>query len=352
MLFRSVEIGGGIILPDAIQKIGINSLGSWSHETIQGIPYAPRLNMMLHFKNRKPELKEMYKANILPVFEDDFEEYSLQKAAELTEKYKDDSMVIGYFMDNELPFYKEQLSLSLDLEHTNKQWLEANKWMTERYGSDYSIDSISTEDEKEYQGYVCEKYYEVVSKAIRAHDKNHLLLGTRFHGAAKSHKQIMLAAGKYTDVISVNYYGKWEPDTENLALWLQQANKPFIITEFYVKGADTKLGNLNGAGWEVQTQADRAIFFENFVIKLMKSPGFVGYNWFRYIDNNQTNKGIISASYEWYPEMQAAFLNINRDIYRLRSHLLYGNVNYDGWVPGPAVPTVPIFPGRNPPKRP
>jgi hypothetical protein len=139
----------------------------------------------------------------------------------------------------------------------------------------------------------------------------------------------MTAAGKYTDLISVNYYSEWEPDNVKLDMWLAKGNKPFFISEFYVKGNDLGLANGNGAGWLVATQTDRAKFYENFVLKLMKHPGCAGYHWFRYIDNHQTNKGVMDSTYKWFQPMVDAFKRINKDIYRLRSQLWFGNVNYN-----------------------
>lgn len=52
--------------------------------------------------------------------------------------------------------------------------------------------------------------------------------------------------------------------------------KPFLITEWYVKGEDSGLPNATGAGWNVPTQDDRGIFYENFCLQLLLQPYSVG----------------------------------------------------------------------------
>ena len=46
--------------------------------------------------------------------------------------------------------------------------------------------------------------------------------------------------------------------------WGEWSGKPFLITEWYVKGEDSGLPNATGAGWNVPTQDDR-----NFLRKLL-----------------------------------------------------------------------------------
>jgi hypothetical protein len=97
-------------------------------------------------------------------------------------------------------------------------------------------------------------------------------------------------------------------------------DKPFFVTEFYAKAEDSGLGNDSGAGWLVPTQEDRARFFENFTLALIEHPGCVGYHYFRYIDNNDSNKGLLDMNYNWWEPMKNSFYNVARDIYGLREY--------------------------------
>ena len=326
---NSVVPGGGFDLPNDIKSFGINVMGSWSDESISNMPYTPRWNIMLGFKNTTTELSNLYASDILPVFEDNFESYVDERAKDIAE-YTTDSYVLGHFSDNELPFHKNQLSLSLGLDNDNAQFIEANAWMQNKYGNNYDLSDITTPDEDAYKGHVVETYYRIVSEAIKRYDPNHLFLGTRIHSSGKYNEDILAAAGKYTDVISINYYGAWEPDNSTTNTWNDVGEKPILITEFYTKAEDSDLPNTDGAGWLVETQQNRSDFFENFALKLLGCKSCVGWHWFRYIDNNDSNKGVLSENYDAYSTLQNSMAQIAQNIYPLRSQLLYGNLDFNG----------------------
>lgn len=328
---NSVENGGGISLPTELKNMGINTMGCWSDETIKGMAYTPRFNVLNSFKNSSDRLKAMYELTILPVFEPDFASFCQNLAKTSLTPYLKDPWVLGYFLDNELPFYKNQLSLSLGLTSTDPQYIAADKWMKTKYGASYTLASITATDELDYQGYVAEVYFKTISEAFRAVDPNHMLIGTRFHGAGKYVTQLFESAGKYMDIISINYYGRFEPEEDAMDMWLNSGKKPFIITEFYTKGDDSGLGNADGAGWSVPTQQDRANWFENWALKLLRNKGSVGYHWFRYMDKegNDSNKGVYSGTYVQYQVLANSIAKVSTSIYSLRSQVLYGNSNYN-----------------------
>mmetsp|Transcript_9276 Transcript_9276/g.14642 ORF Transcript_9276/g.14642 Transcript_9276/m.14642 type:complete len:135 (-) Transcript_9276:142-546(-) len=109
-------------------------------------------------------------------------------------------------------------------------------------------------------------------------------------------------------------------------MWAEASKRPFIITEFYAKGEDTKMPNRQGAGWIVQTQRDRGLFFQNFVLALMEQPKCVGFHWFKYMDDDPdikkqkqygSNKGILDYNFNEYVDMIEEFKKITLNGYRL-----------------------------------
>jgi hypothetical protein len=191
-----------------------------------------------------------------------------------------------------------------------------------------SKEKINKECRVDFLGVVAERYYKVVSEAIRKYDPNHLYLGSRLHGRPKHTESIVRAAGKYADIISINYYGQWEPLQKHFDQWMNWADKPILITEFYTKGDDSGMANISGAGWRVRTQNDRGIFYENFCIKLLQMNNCVGWHWFRYMDNdptdetadpsnNDSNKGIVDNLYEYYQPLIKHMTYLNKNRYRL-----------------------------------
>ena len=332
---NSVETGGGRILPKDLKDIGANTVGKFSsYQPASGITKTRAINFMSNFIKIRSHLQTLYSQDIVPVFEPDFSSFCNGLTQGLISQ-KDDPWLFGYFFDNELPFYKNQLSLSLALSTTDPQFKAADAWMITQYGSGYLKSQITITDEESYMGYVAETYYRITTQALKLYDPNHMALGTRIHGGAKDNIPIIQAVGKFADIISINYYNDWEPRTDYMDMWLSQGNKPFFITEFYVKGDDTGLSNIEGAGWVVRSQSDRSLFYENWCLKLLSHPGSVGWHWFRYIDNNGSNKGLLDQNYNWYEPLRTSFANISKDVYRLRSFMLYGNTNYNGWPINP-----------------
>ena len=154
-----------------------------------------------------------------------------------------------------------------------------------------------------------------------------MYLGSRLHSSAKNNIEVLKAAEKYLDVISINFYGHWDLRPKENELW-GQLNKPFIITEFYTKGEDTKMQNLSGAGWIVSTQKDRGIHYQNFMLSFLPNKNFLGLQWFRYQDNDpndkssdpsnmDSNKGLVNTEYNYYEPLTNAMSQINNRKYRI-----------------------------------
>lgn len=91
-------------------------------------------------------------------------------------------------------------------------------------------------------------------------------------------------------MVSVNYYARWQPEPgfmADLAVWC--GDKPFIVTEFYVKGADANYKgraytNTDGGGWLVRTQRNRGEFYQNFCLRLLETRNCAGWMHFEYND--------------------------------------------------------------------
>ena len=156
------------------------------------------------------------------------------------------------------------------------------------------------------------------------YDPNHMYLGSRLHGSNKFLKQVVEAAGRYCDVVSINYYGHWTPSAEAMANWGRWAGKPFMITEFYTKGMDSDLPNVSGAGFAVPTQYDRAYAYQHFTLGLLEAKNCVGWQWFKYQDddfpdndNQPANKGVYGNDYIMFPYLGDYMKNLNYNVYEL-----------------------------------
>lgn len=106
---------------------------------------------------------------------------------------------------------------------------------------------------------VADYYYQLTTATVRRYDKEHLILGTRLHDWSKYNQKVVEACARYCDLVSVNYYARWQPEADflaNLKIWC--GAKPFSF-RIYIKAEDasyqgTGYANTEGGGWLVHTQ--------------------------------------------------------------------------------------------------
>lgn len=324
---------------DLMVELGYNALGAWSDNTAfqqlkdqQKKPFSYTIikGFMSDYGKKKGKTFQLpghtgYPDNTIFVFDPEFEAFCDDYAKSLAAN-KDDKNLFGYFSDNEMPF--QRLSLDRYLakkDTTDPGCIAAKKWLQER---GITIKEITDKDRNAFLGVMAEKYYSVVSKAIKKYDPNHLYLGSRLHSYEKKVAEVFTAAGKYVDVIAVNYYREWTPLKEDVINWEAWSGKPFIITEWYTKGEDSGMPNYSGAGWIVRTQKDRGLFYQHFTLALLESKNCVGFHWFKYQDNDPSNlktdpsnrdanKGIVALDYKPYSELTNRMKELNSNVYSI-----------------------------------
>jgi hypothetical protein len=320
---------------------GFNGIGGWSdaellRSTSQPLVYTLSWNFMGSFGRAKKLVWQEpghlgYPNRCIPVFHPDFEKFCDEYAKQLSVN-KDDPLLIGHFSDNEMPVVSDMLDRSLQLDVNNPDlrygYEAAQQWLNKRKAKQASFEDITDADRLAFVVHAFDQYYRITTNAIRKYDSNHLCLGSRLHGRALRLPHIFKVAGKYLDIIAVNYYGAWGPDTQRMAMWSRESGKPFMITEFYAKGHDSGLANNSGAGWLVQTQMDRGRFYQHFTLGLLESKNCVGWHWFKFRDNNpedlstdpsnrDSNKGIINYKYKPYVTLLKDMKKLNNEVYAL-----------------------------------
>lgn len=259
------------------------------------------------------------------VFDPEFESFCRQRA-EKFRAYRDDPNLVGYFSDNELPLGLHNLEGYLSLKDPEDPGrLAAEQWLAERQIQPHMITDAHR---SEFAGMVARRYYRIVSRAIREVDPHHLYFGSRLHWKAKYIPEVVRAAGDYCDVVAINFYGEWAPPKEAMENWVKWARRPFMITEFYTKGMDSGLANTTGAGFTVRTQKHRGRAYQHFCLSLLESRGCVGWQWFKYQDNDPTargvdpsnrdsNKGMVDYGYRDYKDLTGFMEELNQNTYRL-----------------------------------
>lgn len=314
-----------------LREHGFNGTGAWSdtanlRAASSPLAYTRIWNFMASYGKKRGGTYQKpghtgYPNDCIFIFDPAFEAFCDEHARQLATT-KDDPWLLGHFSDNELPLRASALKDYLALPETDPGQKAALTWLKNRRGAKATAQDIQEADLPAFLEYMVARYFEVVSRAIKKYDPNHLYLGARFHGGDLRRPEIFRAAGPHVDVLSVNYYGAWTPDSARLSMWTEESGKPVLITEWYAKGADSGLANTGGAGWLVRTQRDRGLFYENFTLRLLESKNCVGWHWFKYIDNDpqdtradpsnrDSNKGILNNRYDSYLPLLQSMKRIN-----------------------------------------
>ncbi|HYG24368.1 MAG TPA: hypothetical protein VEH04_16445 [Verrucomicrobiae bacterium] len=316
---------------------GFNGLGAWSdterlRQASPPLVYTRIWNFMSGYGTKRGGIYQKsghmgYPNDCIFVFDPGFEAFCDEHAKRLSAQ-KDDPWLLGHFSDNELPLWRTSLKGFLKFPENDPGHQAALKWLRERHGQDATVADIAEQDERDFLGFVADRYFRIVSRAIKKYDPNHLFLGSRINGRATTYPEIFRAAAPYLDVIAVNYYWAWTPDANLMGMWNRESGRPVMITEWYAKGMDSGLANRSGAGWTVKTQADRGRFYQNFTLSLLESKICVGWDWFKYTDNDpdavgvdpsnvDSNKGIVSNRYLPYRPLLDAMKQVNDRSYGL-----------------------------------
>jgi hypothetical protein len=318
---------------------GFNGAGAWSAtkeiqaenlKADQPLAYTVNLDLMSGYGSKRggtyvqPGHKG-YPNDVIFTFDAGFQEYVEERAKALAANKKDKNL-FGYFSDNEMPLLRKNLDGYLKLPVTEPGYVAAKKWADER---SITLETITDQNRQDFLAYAADRYFSIVATALKKYDPNHLYIGCRFHGAQRYYPELMKVAGKYLDAISINYYNNWTPEKRWVAEWEQVSGKPFIVTEWYVKGEDAPgLANTAGAGWVVKTQTDRGRFYQNFTLGLLESKNCIGWHWFKYQDNDPTlvgaepsntnaNKGIVDNNLEPYTPLLDQMRELNQQMYHL-----------------------------------
>ena len=273
----------------------------------------------------------------------DVERAAAELARKLTAPWRDNTRMIGYFVDNENPWWDETLFAY----HLGTPWRTRSDagpdapWVVnqtklrlfeilnryyggslERLSGDWEfagfLEGVETstgvarvsselesfDDLREpvtllrrlgtrpavidlFMAEVYERYGQLMSDAVKAADPNHLILGERyqqFYNPAQ-----VRAASRWFDVISINYGARVQDgwvSPNHLAMLERLSGRPVLIGEYYFAASENSSGSRNsGTAYPVvKTQLERAAGYATQVRQMASLPSVIGWHWFQYFD--------------------------------------------------------------------
>ena len=134
-------------------------------------------------------------------------------------------------------------------------------------------------------------YFRTTTELVKKYDPNHLILGVRFKGYAPV--EVVRAARKYTDAVSLNYYvSDAKLDRKMFTMMAEVSGRPVIITEYSFHALDGRSGDRNTFGFpaQVMDQRARADGYRLGTTRLARVPYVIGADWFQWSDEPPTGR--------------------------------------------------------------
>jgi len=330
------------------------------------------------------------------VFHPDFERYCAYRAQQVCSPFVADPWLFGYFLDNELAWWGRgrvetglfDATMAKGAAHSAK--LALRDFLAERYHRDVkqlnaawgtklnAFDDVLAltaltgpnqdtvvADKKAFLGLIAERYFGIITRAIRAVDPDHLILGCRFAGGHAA-DVVWAAASRHCEVLTFNYYGNVDLDNEiardhrdartgkplaeAFAEFYRLGGRPMMVTEWSFPALDSGLPCTKGAGQRFRTQAERARASEIYARTILRLPFMIGFDYFMWVDEpalgitstfpENTNYGLVSEEGKPYDPLVAALSGVNR---------VSGQLRHEGLAKLHAKPPEASHPPEGPP---
>jgi hypothetical protein len=246
------------------------------------------------------------------VYADDYAKNIDQAADRQCTPHKTDPLVLGYFVGNEPPWDSRESELA-------DMILAGPKTNTQVKLKAFLSEGDSPARRKAFMISTFEQYLDIICKAVKKYDPNHLNLGIRFGGPPSDE---MLRTGRVFDVCSINSY-EYEP-TKILDHVYRITGRPILIGEFHIGVPANGLG----AGLvQAKDQTERGIGYRYYMEQAASLDGFVGAHWFTWRDEpvlgrndgENYNIGIVDVTDRPYKELVEALKATNKRLFDVHS---------------------------------
>ena len=317
-----------------VHEAGFKGLGAWSNRTFHqyDVPMTRDLNVWawahgpasrLYHPQWKQIVEEAIKTQCLPL--------------------RDNVNLVGYYTDNELHWDDEGNGPGVyfnglpatdpnkievvkvirqtwpDVAHFNADWhtdLKSFDDLLNRPALDYANPEAYQRLFTAWLEHLATDYFRTTSELIKKYDPNHLILGVRFKGYAPV--EVVRAARKYTDAVSLNYYvSDAKLDRKMFSMMAEVSGRPVIITEYSFHALDGRSGDRNTFGFpaQVMDQRARADGYRLGTTRLARVPYVIGADWFQWsdepptgraMDGEDVNFGVVDVDDRPYPQLVKA----------------------------------------------
>lgn len=249
---------------------GFNTVANWSDDAMHRKPPMPFVT------NVRVGRSEKSWERFPDVYSEEFVRTAQENALWQCGPFRDEPMLIGYFIGNEPRWPNRNL---LDLILKDSESSETQKFVRrflEERGDTETTRAALLET-------ISRHYFRVVSDAIRKADPNHMVLGIRWAGSAP---EPVLKANDVFDVFSINIY-RFEPPADQIARIHELTGKPVMIGEFHFGAVERGLAP---SLVMVKDQTERGVAYQYYVERAAAQAPVVGTHYFQLCDQAVTGR--------------------------------------------------------------
>lgn len=322
-----------------LKRLRFNTVANWSEWEFAAKAKFPYVRPM-QFRGRRSGMVYRDFPDIFhPQFEADAAEYASQLASTAG-----DPAFIGYFLMNEPTWgfsteppavgmlyntatceTRNELARYLKTKHADDAALGAawkmpvsfDRIASGKWQGIFTQEALG--DLRDFTVLMVERYFQVISKACRKVDPNHLNLGMRWAGLPA---EWGVKGMKFFDVFSLNCYRQKLP-RETARQISQSLNMPVMIGEYHYGALDVGLP-ASGIG-HVKTQADRGKAYRGYLEEAAADPYCVGAHWFTLYDESALgrsdgenyNIGFLDICNRPYQEIGDAAISSHERLYEV-----------------------------------
>lgn len=210
------------------------------------------------------------------VYSEEFARSADEVAARDCAPRKNEPYLLGYFVGNE-PSWPERESELVDI------ILAGPPTAIQSKAKAFLARGDTPARRKAFVLSAYEKFLEVINRAVRRHDPNHLNLGVRF-GRMPGEELVRMA--HVFDVYSHNLY-RYAPDPEEEQKLYELSGRPVLIGEFHI-GAPGR--GLSAGLVQACDQKERAAAYSYYVEQAVSAPAMIGVHWFQWMDQPPTGR--------------------------------------------------------------
>lgn len=291
-----------------LQSQWFNTLSRWSdaerfRKLDHPLAYTTTMSFMKHYAGKRDAKygEAGFPHECLPVFDPAFAEWCQRYAAKLAAT-RDDPWLLGHYTDNEIPFRPDALDNYLQLPPADPGRQAAEQFLAARQRQ---AGDVTPADRADFLTFVAKRYYDTVVAAIRKHDPNHMVIGSRLNG--RNINDAVFRGSRSLDVVSMNYYHHWSADHRQLERAAELSGRPVLNSEWY---ANVDQAN---AGFLVKTQRQRGLFYVHHALSLLEDPHCVGWHWFKYGTH-------VDQQFQPHTEMTELMRQLNEQVYPLAAY--------------------------------